>query len=302
MIPNVVCLPLCLATAAFLATPFYSRIFVRHLRSGSTLRAEMMGGALILAAFNAAALVPGTPELMRELAVALTVVATVFAAWLLIRFRITTQPMPQTRTILAVGAHPDDLELACGGTLAKMIDQGHQVYGLVMSSGNVGGVRTERKAEAARAGNFIGIKDLKVLNFPDTELAAHNTAMVNSIEAVINEIKPDVVFTHSNSDQHQDHHAVHMATLRAARRQPTILCFESPSTTRAFNPSVYVDIQNYMDIKVKAVQTHQGQMAKPYMSAGHVTGMAAFRGSQAKRQYAEAFEPVRFLGSAMGDL
>lgn len=204
------------------------------------------------------------------------------------------------QTVLAVGAHPDDLELACGGTLAKLVDQGFDVQAVVMSHGQVGGDRAARPSEALAGGNYLGISTVEVLDLPDTLLGQHNMEMVQAIEAKIKAIAPVLVFTHSAHDHHQDHHAVHLATLRAARSHSSILCFESPSTTRGFNPSVYVDIEEYLDIKVRAVQLHRNQAGKPYMSASRVRGMASFRGSQAKREFAEGFEPVRLLATTPG--
>ncbi|MEX5237793.1 PIG-L deacetylase family protein [Kocuria arenosa] len=201
-----------------------------------------------------------------------------------------------------MGAHPDDLELACGATLAKLVDGGHEVRGLVMSSGEVGGNAGLRPAEAQQGAIFIGLGNLRVHDFPDTRLESVSNEMVRLIEEEIHTFKPDVIFTHSAHDQHQDHYAVHQATLRAARAHHSILCYESPSVTRDFDPSVFVDIDGYVDVKVEAVLSHRDQAGKPYMTPGRVRGMAAFRGAQAKNTNAEAFEPVRLLGSAIGDL
>ena len=124
--------------------------------------------------------------------------------------------------------------------------------------------------------------------------------MVQAIESVLLRYNPDIILTHSGNDQHQDHNAVHLATLRAARRHPSILCYESPSATRGFDPSVFVEINDYVDVKVQAVEMHRDQSGKPYMTPERVRGMAAFRGSQVKRKYAEGYEPVRMLDWTIG--
>ena len=103
--------------------------------------------------------------------------------------------------------------------------------------------------------------------------------------------KPDIILTHSRNDQHQDHHAVHLATLRAARRCSTILCFESPSVTNDFSARFFVDIGDYMDTKIAAVREHANQ-----------SGKALHRGEQAKVGYAEGYEVVRALSSQLGSL
>lgn len=207
------------------------------------------------------------------------------------------QRMP---VVLAIGAHPDDLELACGGTLAKLAQVGYEVHAMVMSHGQVGGNAELRPSEARAGGELLGLAQVQVLDFPDTELGLHNVGMVKAIEARMDELEPTVVLTHAEHDHHQDHHAVHFATLRAARRHPSILCFESPSTTRGFDPSLYVDIADFLDVKIRAVELHGDQSEKLYMGADRIRGIATFRGAQAKRTFAEGFEVVRMLDTIPG--
>lgn len=214
--------------------------------------------------------------------------------------RITTTTAPNPRRIVAIGAHPDDLELACGGTLAKLADSGHEVHAVVMSDGRVGGDSAVRRTEARMGGAFLGSASVDLFSFTDTAMAAEGQQMVQAIESVLLRYNPDIILTHSGHDQHQDHNAVHLATLRAARRHPSILCYESPSATRDFDPSVFVEISDYVDVKVRAVEMHRDQSGKPYMTPDRVRGTAAFRGSQAKRPYAEGYEPVRMLDWTIG--
>jgi LmbE family N-acetylglucosaminyl deacetylase len=206
----------------------------------------------------------------------------------------------RTLRVLAIGAHPDDLEIACGGTLAKLAGNGHHVKALVMSDGRVGGDATVRGGEAVRGAATLGIEDIDLCHLPDTMLGEFDMEMITAIERAITEHRPDVLLTHSEHDQHQDHQAVHEATLRAARFHPSILCFESPSATRAFNPSFYVDIEDQLQVKLHAIAQHKDQLGKPYMTADRVSGLAYFRGAQAKRNAAEGFEPVRLLSSTIG--
>lgn len=198
-----------------------------------------------------------------------------------------------TRTILAVGAHPDDVELAAGGTLAKLVDHGHDVRVVVASGGEVGGNAAARPAEAAASASFLGITDVRVLDFPDTRLASKEQELTQALERIIREVRPDLLLTHSAHDQHQDHTSVHRAVLRAARGEHSILCFESPSATSSFTPSVFVDIEHYVRVKRTAVGMHADQMRKPYMTAASLYGIAAFRGRQGRLSAAEGFEPVR---------
>ncbi|QOR71011.1 PIG-L family deacetylase [Ruania alkalisoli] len=274
----------------------------RHVRYAPAVRAAAVTIVALLIPANAQALwvAPGSPF---AVVVAVASVALLIGyAGAIVLLRFAAPPVAAPRRILAIGAHPDDLELACGGALAKFVDAGHDVHVLVMSRGSVGGDQGERIVEARRGASFLGAQSVVVHDFPDTMLQEVGQGLVAAIEAAITQVCPDVILTHSAHDQHQDHAAVHAATLRAARTQSTILCYESPSVTRDFNPSVFIDIADYLDIKVQAVRMHRDQSGKPYMSAQRLRGVATFRGAQAKRQFAEAYEPVRLLGSAVGDL
>lgn len=276
-----------------------SRWFQRNFERPQFLRAAVAAAATLIIIVNTAAMMwTHAATEMTGVAVGLATL-TVLGA-IASHLRIAGEPVRHPRRVLAIGAHPDDLELACGGTLAKFSDSGHEMHTLVMSNGQRGGDASARPGEAVRGGGFMRTSTVQVLDFPDTELGSVAQEMVAAIEGAILRFNPDIVLTHSGNDQHQDHHAVHLATLRAARQHPSILCYESPSATRDFNPSVYIDIDDYVEVKVHAVSLHRNQAGKPYMTPTRVRGVAAFRGAQAKRAYAEAYEPVRLLDSAFG--
>lgn len=214
----------------------------------------------------------------------------------------TNVVVPKERRILVVGAHPDDLELAAGGSIARFADRGHDVRAIIMSDGANGGAAHIRLDEARDASTYLGLRDLAMHQYTDTRLGDSMDLMIASIEMEIATFQPDVILTHSANDQHQDHHSVHLAVLRAGRRVPTILCFESPSVTPEFRPRFFVDISDYLDTKVGAVAWHANQLGKPYMGSDRILGQAAHRGSEAKIQYAEGFEVVRALSTSLGEL
>jgi hypothetical protein len=158
--------------------------------------------------------------------------------WYLLANKIIVERSSHPCRVLAIGAHPDDIEIAAGATLAKMHDTGYQISGLVLTYGGQGGNAERRQDEARCGADFLGLDTVRVLDFADTRLQAVD--MVNAIETMIEEVQPDLILTHSSHDIHQDHQAVHEATLRAARNRTSILCYESPSTTHEFTPSFFV--------------------------------------------------------------
>lgn len=202
--------------------------------------------------------------------------------------------------ILVVGAHPDDIEIACGAAMARMHDSGHVIWGLVMTQGEQGGDSSVRPGEARKGATFLGLDKVRICDFPDTRLSEQAVPMIAAIEEQIALCKPDMIFTHSLHDLHQDHRAVHEATLRAARNQDTIFCYESPSVTQEFVPTFFVDVSEYIDVKIESIREHWDQRGKPYVQSERVKGVAVFRGGQAKLRCAEAFEVVRANLSRIG--
>ena len=276
--------------------------FHRRLRRPELLRRISLATGAVLLLANVAAFALDASEFWQTADLTATLGGLTALAIALTALRTGGSPARQPRRVLAIGAHPDDLELACGGTLAKFVDSGHEVQGLVMSDGKRGGNALERSLDAQRGATFMGLTGMIHHNFTDTELHRHSQEMVGAIEHAIVRFNPDIILTTPNHDQHQDHQAVHQATLRAARQHHSILCYESPSATREFNPSVFVDIDDYVDAKVQAVKMHSDQLAKPYMTPERVRGIASFRGGQARRRVAEAYEPVRLLSTEMEKL
>nr|WP_279672225.1 PIG-L family deacetylase [Flexivirga meconopsidis] len=283
-----------LLTCAFLAWPWMARR-LRLPRSTWVLLLTLTG---VAAAANIACalLLNRQGHWLGAVVVGLSCLAVGVWPGLVLRRMIPTGAVSAERRVLAVGAHPDDLELACGATLAKLVDTGHEVHGLVMSHGQRGGHGEVRGTEARRGADAIGMRSIEVLDLPDTQLAETGDAMVRAIEDAVRRYNPDMILTHSANDHHQDHSAVHLATLRAARRHSSILCYESPSATRNFDPSVFVDVTDHLPSKLHAVRQHRDQAGKPYMTGDRLTSVAAFRGAQARRPLAEGFEVVRFVG------
>lgn len=292
---------LALAAVGVLATDHGRTYVVRRFRRGRLVRRAMMWSLGILGSAEiACALIPGTPLWLCEASLFAMIILLAACSYVLLTHRIATAPAATTRRVLAIAAHPDDLELACGGTLARMVDAGHEVHAVIMSHGAVGGDASVRPDEARAGGSFLGIEDVEVHDLPDTHLGLAGGEMIRLIEAAIGRVDPHLILTHSKNDQHQDHHAVHEATLRAARQHHSIICFESPSVTKEFSPDIFVDVEDYVQVKVESVLAHRNQAGKPYMMPDVVEGIVTFRGRQAKLSRAEGFETVRLLANQAG--
>ncbi len=199
------------------------------------------------------------------------------------------------QTVLAIGAHPDDIELGTAGFLVKLKDSQARVYGLTLTRGERGGDPEKRPKESERATSFIGLDGYWVLDFPDTRLGESIPAMREAIEEKIRQIGATMVLTHTDVDVHGDHRAVHGATREAARAVPTVLCYEDVSTSKDFDPNYFVDITGYVDDHLRAVAFHRSQSGRTYMDPEVIRGRAAHRGMQIGTSFAMAFRTLNLV-------
>ncbi|MFH0880752.1 MAG: PIG-L deacetylase family protein [Lentisphaerota bacterium] len=196
--------------------------------------------------------------------------------------------------ILALGAHPDDIEYGCGGALLNAVEKKHEVFLMVMTEG-LGQV--DRKKEQADAVRYLGAKELFWGGFKDTELTASRKVIV-AIEKILEKVKPDIVFVNSPHDAHQDHQALGSCTITACRYIRRVF-FYHDYTALSFEPDTFVDIGGVLERKRELLAFHASQLSKAYPTGldmlESVTALAAYYGFMAKVKYAEAFKPLRNL-------
>jgi LmbE family N-acetylglucosaminyl deacetylase len=200
--------------------------------------------------------------------------------------------------ILAIGAHPDDIEAGCAGTLAKYALQGHDVHLLVMTEGRRGGDAAIRKMEQQKSADCLKAGNLIWGGYEDTELMPSMNTMVHDIEKIMDRINPDFIFVHYDDDTHQDHRALGKATVSATRYVRNVLFYEGP-TSQNFSPTVFVDIIDALDTKISMLMAHQSQVRKTNIEGLSIVDVirstAMFRGIQGRVQFAEGFIPLRLF-------
>ncbi|MEQ1736365.1 MAG: response regulator [Rhodoglobus sp.] len=162
--------------------------------------------------------------------------------------------------VLAVGAHPDDVEIGVGGILASHRAAGDQVVILTLSRGGKGGSPEDRQHESLASAELLGAR-LFLEDLADTEITNMGPT-VEIIERVVREVNPTIVYTHSIHDRHQDHRATHEATIVATRSVDTIACFQSPSSTVDFRPTRFVSIEGFTATKLALLACFQSQSEK----------------------------------------
>ncbi len=215
--------------------------------------------------------------------------------------------------ILAIGAHLDDIEIACGGTLAKAIEAGHDVKVLILSKSgytNKEGMVQRSDDDAVREGldalHTLGIQDIEILDFPTKDIPFRSD-VVTAIDIRMAAYDPDVIFTHHPFDTHQAHEGVSKASIAAARRRNTVFFYEpiTPSGRSyvPFKPTLYVDIGSTLDKKIASLRCHTTEYNK-FGAEDWIEGVrcrCGFRGYEIGKKYAEAFEILRLEMSFSSD-
>lgn len=197
-----------------------------------------------------------------------------------------------TKRVLAIGAHPDDVEIGCGGALAKHRAQDDHVMILVLSGGARGGSIEIRNVEGQRAADLIGA-EISFFDLPDTNISEGGET-IEAVLSVVRRFNPTHVYTHSLHDTHQDHRSVHRATLVAARHVPNLYCYQAPSATVDFRPTRFVDVTRQMDKKLALIATHKSQTeTRANLESDLIVATARFWGRFAGYCLAEPMEIIR---------
>src|SRR5919108_3746963 len=204
--------------------------------------------------------------------------------------------MNQKQSVVAFGAHPDDLEIGMGGTLAKLAHMGYDVNMVIATLPNF--VKTDtkeqRRIEATMSAKTLGCKTPQFLDLSPDEITI-NRKFVTLIDEIIRKHEPEAVFTQWIGDSHQDHQALTRAVIAASRDYNNLFMYETTIpggiTENAFRPQLYIDITESLDIKSNALECFESQKIR----GGHlwidaIIGRSAYRGYQLNTKHAEAFE------------
>jgi N-acetylglucosamine malate deacetylase 1 len=217
--------------------------------------------------------------------------------------------------VLAVGCHPDDLEIACFGTLARYVREGAQVTICHVANGNLGHavirpdeLRRIRIGEAKEAAALIGVHDCTTLDVGDLEVRAKDAALLRLMVDVVRRVQPDVVITHDPADYMQDHREVSQLVFDASF-SASVPFYETPTKGTAgiaplfymdtlagvgFLPEQYVDVTSTVDLKITGLAAHHSQIDWMKEHDGidfleFVRTCTRFRGLQSGVAYAEGF-------------
>lgn len=197
------------------------------------------------------------------------------------------------KKVLVFGAHPDDIELGVGGTVARYVKEGVSVLMVVVTTPS-----KERVEECKSAAKVLGA-ELQMLNIDQKNLI-NIRSLVMKFDDIIASFQPDEIFTHWIHDSHQEHRYITEAVIAASRKNSSsVYMYEEtiPSgiTPSSFNAQLFINISNEIDLKLKAIEINESQFmpnrGKSWLDA--VRGRCSYRGYQISVQYAEAFEVIK---------
>jgi len=203
--------------------------------------------------------------------------------------------------IVAIGAHPDDIELGVGGSVALHKQRGDAVRFLVLTKGGELSERSQREREARTAANILDVDDIHFLGFEDTAVP-YDGNIVKRINNHLTDVEADRVYIHTEEDTHQDHRHAALSSVAASRNIDEVLAFESPSTRSSFDPQYYNSLtEGVLEQKIESIRAHESQQKKKYLEAEAMKGLARFRGRQANTRYAESFQVIRIKEDSLNN-
>lgn len=207
--------------------------------------------------------------------------------------------MTNNRLIVAFGAHPDDIEIGMGGTVAKLTGMGYDVRLVIATLPNFVKTDTkeERKQESIMSAKVMGCKTPEFLDLSPEEIV-FNRKFVTQINKIIHELNPEAIFTQWIGDTHQDHQSLTRAVIAAARDFNDVFMYETTIpggiSEYAFRPQLYIDVTETLEIKKTALDCFDSQKIRcGPLWIDSLVGRCSYRGYQMNAKYAEAFEVIK---------
>lgn len=203
--------------------------------------------------------------------------------------------------VLILAPHTDDGELGCGGTIARFVEDGKEVYYAAFSvaekSVPEGFPRNILETEVRKAMKILGVSEsnLLIYKYEVRTFSYHRQEILEDIISLRNALQPDLVFVPSPNDLHQDHKVIAEEGIRAFKKS-TILGYEMPWNNISFNTMSFIPLEGrHIKKKIDALQCYETQRYRSYLSEDFIRSLARTRGTQIEVEYAEAFEVIRWV-------
>lgn len=202
--------------------------------------------------------------------------------------------------VLVMSPHPDDGEVSAGGTIARFVDEGKEIYYAAFSNCEKSipdhCSKDILKEECLAATKELGIpkSNVNFFNFEVREFPRFRQEILDSIIRIGREIQPNLVITPSSFDTHQDHHIIHVESLRAFKKSSAIWGMEHPWNNLNFRTEIFVELdESFIQNKISALKKYNSQSFRTYFDENYIRASAFTRGTMIDIKYAEVFECVR---------
>jgi len=203
--------------------------------------------------------------------------------------------------VLILAPHTDDGELGCGGTIARFVEDGKEVYYAAFSvaekSVPEGFPKNILEIEVRKAMKILGVSEsnLLIYKYEVRTFSYHRQEILEDVISLRNALQPDLVFIPSPNDLHQDHKVIAEEGIRAFKKS-TILGYEMPWNNISFNTISFIPLEErHIKKKIDALRCYETQRYRSYLSEDFIRSLARTRGTQIEVEYAEAFEVIRWV-------
>lgn len=204
--------------------------------------------------------------------------------------------------LLVLSPHTDDGELSAGGTIARAIDAGKEVFYIAFSTCEKSIPECYSndilKKECLEATQVLGIphSNIRFLNFEVRNFSTFRQQILDEMILIGRDIQPDLIITPSSFDTHQDHNVIYGESIRAFKKTASIWGMEHPWNNLSFRTDIFVGLEEkYVSKKVNALMRYESQSPKSYFQPSYITSCAYTRGMMIDQKYAEVFECVRAI-------
>ena len=204
--------------------------------------------------------------------------------------------------VLVLSPHTDDGELGAGGTIARVVEEGKEVYYIAFSacetSVPAGLSRDTLRKECQQSAKTMGIlpERITILNYQVRSFPEHRQEILEDLVRFRPQYRPDLVLVPSSHDIHQDHGVIYWEALRTFKKESSIWGYEHPWNNLTFTTDIFVKLNlEHVEAKLRVLKEYKSQADRGYMDEKRLRALICTRGAQLDVSYAEAFELVRQL-------
>jgi N-acetylglucosamine malate deacetylase 1 len=202
--------------------------------------------------------------------------------------------------ILIMSPHPDDGEVSAGGTIARFVDEGKEIYYSAFSNCEKSlpenCTKDTLKEECLAATKELGIPKSNVclFDFEVREFPRLRQEILDCMIKIGREIQPDLVIAPSSFDTHQDHNIIYGESIRAFKKMSSIWGMEHPWNNLSFRTDIFIELEKeYIEKKISALKMYNSQSFRNYFAEEYIISCAYTRGMMINKKYAEVFECIR---------